>query len=232
MFARLLKSPAIARIGAWAIGSYLGFALRSTRWTLEGWEHFAPFAEKGPVIAAFWHETLPLMPAFWSKARAQNPARQAAVLVSRHRDGRFIGRIVGRFGVAIVHGSTASGAKDRGGAAGLRGLLTALGQGSAVVITPDGPRGPRRSAAPGATQLAALSGAKLLPLGARTRHRITLASWDRMVVPLPFGRGALVCLPPIEVAPDGTEFAHAALEAALTEATLRAATLCGAACPA
>ena len=40
------------------LGLYLGFALRTTRWSLEGREHMAPHAAGAPVVVAFWHERL------------------------------------------------------------------------------------------------------------------------------------------------------------------------------
>jgi lysophospholipid acyltransferase (LPLAT)-like uncharacterized protein len=94
------------------------------------------------------------------------------------------------------------------------------------VITPDGPRGPLRQAAGGVTQLAALSGAPLLPAAARVRFCVRLRSWDRMILPLPFGRGAIVCLPPILVDRHGAEAALAGFEAALSAAAGRAEALC------
>ncbi len=230
MFGRFLRSEAVAAFGARLLGAYLGFALRTTRWTVEGREHFEPFATGGAVVVAFWHQTLPLMPALWNRARTANPAREAAVLVSRHRDGRFIGAVMQRFGVSLVHGSTARRGTDKGGAASMRALLASLGRGCAVVMTPDGPRGPNRVAALGAVQLASLSAAPLLPTSGWTTRRLTLKSWDRMIVPLPFGRGALVCLPPIPVAPDGAEAALPLMEQALTRAADRARALCGEPC--
>ena len=232
MFDRFLKSEAVAAFGARLLGAYLGFALRTTRWTLEGSEHFEPFVANGAVVVAFWHQTLPLMPALWNRARSANPAREAFVLVSRHRDGRFIGAVMQRFGVALVHGSTARRGTDKGGAASMRALLACLGRGSAVVMTPDGPRGPSRVAAMGAVQLASMSGAPILPASGWTTRRLTLKSWDRMIVPLPFGRGALVCLPPIDVARDNAEASLPVMEQALTRAADRARALCGETCPA
>ena len=73
-------------------------------------------------------------------------------LVSQHRDGRFIGAIMRRFGILPIFGSS-----TRGGAAGLRNLLAMLRQGDLIGITPDGPQGPRRRAALGVAQLAALA---------------------------------------------------------------------------
>jgi lysophospholipid acyltransferase (LPLAT)-like uncharacterized protein len=229
---QLLKSGAAQRAGAAVLGAYLDLVLRSTRWTIEGRTYLEPFLGGGAVIVVCWHERLPLLPAFWSLARRANPQLAVSALASRHRDGRLIAAVLARFGIATVHGSSARirpgapSAADRGGAAGLRGLLAVLAAGQAVVITPDGPRGPRRQAAPGAAMLAALSGATLLPVSAQTRRRITLGSWDRMGVPLPFGHGALVCLPPMTVPRDAAESCLPGIEAALTRAADRADALC------
>ena len=231
MFARLLKRPAVLRAAAWCVGAYLELVLRSTRWTVEA-HALTPYLSHGGVIIACWHERLPLLPAFWLPARATHPKRPIAALASRHRDGLFIAEVMRRFGVRAVHGSTArlrpgeSAPRDRGGAAGLRALLAALSDGAAILITPDGPRGPRRVAAPGVGALAALAQAPVLPVAAQMRHRIVLRSWDRMVLPLPFGRGALVCLPPIAVPRDGAHTGLIEIGAALTKAAERADVLC------
>ena len=96
------------------------------------------------------------------------------MLVSRHSDGRFIGDLLRRFGIGVVHGSTARRGEDRGGATGVRALLALLDAGDHVVITPDGPRGPRRVPAPGVAQISALSGIPVVPCAAQTTHRWTL----------------------------------------------------------
>ncbi len=199
---RLLRHPAVLRTLAALLARYLGWALATTRWTIVGAEHFAPFAAGAPVIAAFWHEHLPLMPELWNRARAATPGLKLFVLVSRHKDGRFIGDVISRFGLSVAHGSTARAGQQRGGAAGALTLLSALQHGHQVVITPDGPRGPRRIAAAGVAQLAALSGQPVLPCAARAAPCRILPSWDRMILPLPFARGVLVCGAPILVPHD------------------------------
>ena len=193
---RLVRHPVMQRALAWLLGLYLWFALRTTRWTLHGGEHLAPHAAGAPAVVAFWHERLPLIAMVWLMARRMNPDSPASAhaLVSLHREGRFIGRVIRRFDIAVVHGSS-----SRGGAAGFRRLLGLLTGGNHIGITPDGPRGPRRVAAPGVAQLAALSGCPVLPCAAQTSRRWEARSWDRMVIPRPFGRGVVVCGPTIAV---------------------------------
>jgi lysophospholipid acyltransferase (LPLAT)-like uncharacterized protein len=222
---KLLRHP-IAQAGlAKLLGLYLGFALRTTRWSLEGHEHMAPHAAGAPVVVAFWHERLPMMPMLWLRARQSHEGRnthnRVHVLVSQHRDGRFIGAVVSRFALNVVLGSS-----SRGGAKGMRVLLNLIGGGDHIAITPDGPRGPRRVAAAGVAQIAALSGVPVLPCAAQTTRRWVLRTWDRMVVPKPFGRGVVVCLPTISVPRDAWQEAVPAIGAAMTAAADKADQLC------
>lgn len=231
MFKALLRQPATQAAAAWLASAYLDFALRSTRWTLHGAEDFAPFRAGQPAVIAFWHETLPLMSALWMDARRERAVSGAApgrihVLVSRHKDGRFIGDVVSRFGCDLIHGSSSKRGEDRGGQEAVRLLSAVLEHGDQVVITPDGPRGPKRRAARGVAQIAALAGVPVLPVAAASTRMRRLPTWDRMAMPLPWGRGALVCGAPITVGGDEPEAALPGIEAALTAVTERAEALC------
>ncbi len=222
---RLVQHRFVQWMAARILGLYLGFALRTTRWSLEGHEHMAPHAAGAPVVVAFWHERLSMMPMLWVQARQSPEGRNARnrvhVLVSRHRDGQFIGAVVSRFALDVVLGSS-----SRGGAKSLRMLLNLLTSGDHIAITPDGPRGPRRVAASGVAHLSALSGVPVLPCAAQTTRRWVLPTWDQMVVPKPFGRGVVVCLPTIAVDREAWQDAIPAIGAAMTAAAEQADRLC------
>ncbi|MFC0411035.1 lysophospholipid acyltransferase family protein [Roseomonas elaeocarpi] len=217
MLKALLRHPTTLAAAAHLIGLYLAFVYATTRWTWLGVPAITATAESGqPFIVSFWHERLPMMPMLWRLARGRFPAlrpKRAHVLVSRHRDGRFIGDIIGRFQLDTVHGST-----SRGGAAGMVALLRLLEAGDLGAITPDGPRGPRRQAAAGVAQIAATAGVPVIPCAASTTRRRVLRSWDRMVLPLPFGRGVVVVCPPVTVRRDEVEAGLAAITAGMNEA--------------
>jgi lysophospholipid acyltransferase (LPLAT)-like uncharacterized protein len=227
MLKRLLLWPGVQALLESLVGRYLAFALGTTRWTVLGGERLVPFLTGRPAIVAFWHERLPLMPALMRVAREEARGVRVCALVSRHTDGRFLGGLLRRFGLDVVHGSTGRDGRERGGAAGVRALVERLATGEHVAITPDGPRGPRRRAAPGVAQLAGIAGAQVLPCAAQTSRKLVLPSWDQMVVPLPWGRGTIVCGAAISVPREDWVAALPAIAAALTAATDAADHNCG-----
>ena len=91
------------------------------------------------------------------------------------------------------------GSSSRRGAQALIELVSVLREGKHVAITPDGPRGPRYTIQPGIISLAQLSGAPIVPAGAKISAMKELRSWDRFQVPLPFARCELSFGPPIRV---------------------------------
>jgi hypothetical protein len=217
----LLRHPATQAALAWFGALYLNFALRTTRWVLDGAEHFEAATSGQGTVGAFWHECVAVMPRLWLVLQRRDSSQRAHILVSRHRDGRLIGAVVRRFGMDLIYGSS-----TRGGAAGVLSALPLLARGEHVIITPDGPRGPRRVAARGVAQVAAMAGTSVLPCAAQTSRRHVLRSWDRMVIPLPFGRGVVVCMPLIAVPREGWDAVLPEIEAALTAAADRADRLC------
>jgi lysophospholipid acyltransferase (LPLAT)-like uncharacterized protein len=170
------------------------------------------------ILAAFWHDGIVLLPLVVTRLRWPGKVN---VLLSWHRDAEIAAQAMGRLGIQAVRGSSA-----RGWLGGLRGLLAARRRGEDVVIVPDGPRGPRRQAKEGVVQLAQATGLPLVVVGAAAKPARRLGSWDRMQLPAPFARVAIV-FARIELPADKGP-ALAALEAALAGANAEAATLVGA----
>ncbi|MBE9604018.1 lysophospholipid acyltransferase family protein [Acetobacteraceae bacterium H6797] len=221
MLKRLQRHPAVQNAAAWLLGTYLTFVFYTTRWTVVN-EPAARFVTTPgqPMIVTFWHEGLALIAGSqWLLRRRFEVVRTIGghVLVSRHRDGRLIGEIVRRFGYDIVHASSSDG-----GSTGLRVLARLLKKGESIAITPDGPRGPRRVAAPGVGQLAAMTGAPAVAIGAATSRMKILPSWDRMRIPLPFARGVFVFSEPVNAGRDQAEWAQEAIAQAMNEACAQA----------
>jgi len=114
------------------------------------------------------------------------------VLISEHRDGELIARVAEAFGFRTVRGST-----SRGASRALVGLSRELLNGHDVAITPDGPRGPARSFAPGALIAAQRAGAPVIAVGVSAMPAWRLGTWDRFVIPRPFARVRIAYSDPI-----------------------------------
>ena len=218
---RLLRMTAVQNAIAWVAAAYMRLVYATGRWTVIGFEHMkARLDEDKPFIGCFWHGRMLMWPAFW---RFGKPA---AMLISNHQDGRLIARTIAHFGIGTVTGSS-----SRGGAAALRDMAQTLAASCSIVVTPDGPRGPRMRTAPGVAMVAKLSGVPVLPAAYSTTRAITLGSWDRFLLALPFGRGVYVIGEPIHVArdadADAVELARQQIEARLNQLTHEADRLCG-----
>jgi lysophospholipid acyltransferase (LPLAT)-like uncharacterized protein len=223
VFKRVLRHPALHRLGAALFARYLRLVAATTRWTVHGKEGTTAVAGSA-VIGAFWHEQLALAHAVawdWSGSRGDT---RFTVLVSQHRDGRLIGDVVARLGIGAAYGSS-----RRGGVAVFREAGRVLSEGRSVAITPDGPRGPMRVAKPGVARLARHAGVTIIPIGVAVSFARRLRSWDRLLFPLPFGRGAIVYGAPLVPSDWATEEAlRAAIEAGMTQAADAAVRLAGA----
>jgi lysophospholipid acyltransferase (LPLAT)-like uncharacterized protein len=140
-----------------------------------------------PVVMALWHgEMLPLL--------YYHRHRQIAVMVSEHGDGEIIARILASFGFRLIRGST-----SRGAARALVSVDRELEAGFDVGITPDGPRGPLHSVAPGALVAAHRAGVRIVPLAASASAFWQLGSWDRFMIPKPFARVTIAYGDPLQV---------------------------------
>jgi lysophospholipid acyltransferase (LPLAT)-like uncharacterized protein len=133
--------------------------------------------ESGPYILAFWHSRLIMMPYAY-------PGDRIVILTSEHSDAELLVRVLERFGHVMARGSS-----TRGGARGLRQILRRVREGHDVALTPDGPRGPSRRVKPGVVTAARLAGAPIIPVAFSARPVGRLRSWDRTLLPAPWGRG-------------------------------------------
>jgi len=192
---RLVRHPAVSAVLSWLAARYIRLVWLTGRWRIDHVEIADELVANGrPFIACFWHGRMLMIPNAW---KYDAPI---SILISQHRDGLFISRTLRYLGVGTIAGSS-----SRGGGGALIGMVRALKRGEYMGITPDGPRGPRMRAAPGAAAAARLSGAVLLPVSYSATRRKVLTSWDRLIVPLPFTRGIVRIGQPIEVAPDADE---------------------------
>jgi hypothetical protein len=131
-------------------------------------------------LYASWHCNL------WHVSRTLS--RQGMnVLVSQHRDGELIARMLAGIGYRPVRGSS-----TRGGARALRDLtrLAQSGEGD-LIVTVDGPRGPAQEPKEGVLFAASRTGLPIVPVGLAVDRAWRAKSWDRTIVGKPWARAAV-----------------------------------------
>lgn len=156
---------------------------QSMRMDSQGHEQVdALYRQGGHIILAFWHAQQLMVPTGYRGSGAN-------VLISQHQDGEIIARIISRFGHRAVRGSS-----TRGGALALRELIRLGRSGADLVVTPDGPKGPRQVAKLGVVQLAKATGLPIVPLAfgcsKKNSSRAGIGSWSHIHGPEGFIYGA------------------------------------------
>jgi len=208
---QLVRATWVQRTLAAVFSGYLRFCRATIRWTVEGHEPVeAIWAQGGGVILCFWHEYIPLSPFVWEYREGVQEMR---ALISRSADGEFIAQTMERLGVPAIRGSRkklSNPAKEKGGGEALRDMAGWVKAGGAVAITPDGPHGPARIMGEGAPLLAKLTRAPVLLFAITCNPAIRMPSWDKAVLPLPFGKGAIVWDGPYQVSREDSAEALAA----------------------
>jgi len=183
------SEPAQVSFG-WMIAGLMWLFHLSVRWQRHVDPQTQALLDAGkPVILCMWHGRMFFLSGGWA-----TPPRRLGVLTSAHRDGLLVARGARSFGYDTVLGSS-----RRGGAGALRGMSRLLMEGTSVVITPDGPKGPRMRFKAGAVKAAQMTGAPLVALTGSARPRKVFDTWDRFCLPLPFARAVIHFGPPVYV---------------------------------
>ena len=182
---RRAKAAAIAA-AAYPVAAALA---RTLRWRIDGAAHYEELIRAGrPPILALWHGRILPATFYWRN-------RGIVAMTSENFDGEWIARLMNRFGFRAARGSS-----SRGGARALVQLRRELAAGHVAAFTVDGPRGPARSAQPGAVWLAGATGHPVLPFHLEADSCWFARSWDGSMVPKPFSTTAIAIGEPMLVA--------------------------------
>ena len=150
-------------------------------WRVRGCDapHFLAAMAAPRVVVATYHGMFLHLLAY---ARiAPRHGRRLVVLVSPSLDGRLLAATLSHFGVDHVFGTSSSR-----GVRGAREFIARIAGGDIGVIAADGPNGPCCAAKPGLLEIAALVDAQIFLAMTSSRHGLTLPSWDRSHLPVPF----------------------------------------------
>lgn len=167
----------VARIGQGCIR----FMLRTCSWEIKGLEDFKALAEKERCILMLWHNRLAMIPFILYKYA---PHFVYAAFVSNSRDGELISAVVESYEtgrtIRVSHHLRHKA---------LREMIAHLKEKKEVIIiTPDGPRGPRYEMKPGVALAAMETEAYVIPLEWSSNKMWEFKTWDKLRLPKPFSK--------------------------------------------
>ena len=187
-----LQSPRLVSV----LSTLLVALFRCLFWTVRTEFHLA-CPETNPYqpatrffVYSVWHDSM-LVPVFGGR----QPATVA--LVGAHRDGSWVANVLRAVGIGSVRGSS-----SRGGARAARALINDT-RGHHIVMTPDGPRGPRHELKDGLAFVASRTEKEVVPTAfSATRSWMFPGSWTDLMIPKPFSRVFLLTGEPVRIPPD------------------------------
>jgi len=218
---RLENSDLLHRLLSAVLAVYLRLCLRTTRWQAEGLDDLIAALRQGPIILVLWHSRIMLGPAHW-------PSHMAPLATLRDTSpaGKLSGATQARFGMHPIAMSDRASNQTAS-----RRVLKIIRGGTSLGLTADGPLGPARRLKPPPLDWARASGVPVF-VYAYACPGWRVSTWDKMLMPRPFGRGAYVYRrwnATIPKRPDAEHLAElaAALQAQLNQATSDADALVG-----
>lgn len=165
----------IATVGKQAMNALL----LTCRWKIDGVSHFCQIASQEKCLLMLWHNQLALTPFILNRYASHFIY---AAFVSNSRDGQLISRIVRSYKtgrtIRVPHHSRHQA---------LREVIRQVEERKSIVImTPDGPRGPRYKLKPGIALAALETKAHVFPLKWTATSFWELRTWDKLKIPKPF----------------------------------------------
>jgi lysophospholipid acyltransferase (LPLAT)-like uncharacterized protein len=128
------------------------------------------------ILVSCWHRGIIFYGYFF---RGLN----AGTIGSLSKDAEIPAAIVEYLGVKVFKGSS-----TRGGHAALDAIIDYVNSGNYGGFNPDGPVGPQYISKPGMIQIAARTGAPIIPFAWDAEPSWEFNTWDKMILPKPFSR--------------------------------------------
>ncbi len=179
---RLEKSELLAGIIGRGVGYYLMLCTKTTKWQFEGMDELKAALAKGPVLVLTWHSRSAMGSMHWPS--------DVAPLSALHNNSP-IGQVTGAM-------QRASGLKpikmsqNMSNIAASRAILKSVKAGTSMALTGDGPKGPARELKDAPLEWARVTGIPIFCYAFSTTRGRRVNSWDTMLLPKTFGRGACI----------------------------------------
>jgi lysophospholipid acyltransferase (LPLAT)-like uncharacterized protein len=102
--------------------------------------------------------------------------------------------ILNKWGYGLIRGST-----RKSGKAVVQKMSKVFENAGIVAVTNDGPKGPPRIAKAGSTSLALKYNVQIITITGSATKYWQMKSWDRFMLPKPFGKIQLIVSPPLNI---------------------------------
>jgi lysophospholipid acyltransferase (LPLAT)-like uncharacterized protein len=134
-------------------------------------------SKKKPCFITLWHGRILIIPKIMKRYGS------FTVLTSTHNDGKYIDEFINFYGNKTIRGST-----FKGGFPATKDIIKNLQDQNKVVITPDGPRGPKWKVNSAITNFAAKFDVPIICVSFSATKVKMLNTWDKFIIPLPFAK--------------------------------------------
>jgi lysophospholipid acyltransferase (LPLAT)-like uncharacterized protein len=168
------------QVGVVVIPPLVYVLMRLIWWSSRKKFHYITPIDDSQHVCVCWHGELLMSPQAYRKIHPKHPA---SAIISSHFDGSLIAGTLQLLRIRPLRGSTKKGARQV-----LLQAFKSIKEGEEVLITPDGPRGPRHSMSDGAIGIALKSKLPIFVMNYQASSYWQVNSWDRFVIPKPFGQ--------------------------------------------
>lgn len=179
---RIEKSQRVATVLGGLVWRYLSFCDRTTDWQVDGLDDLQSALAEGPVLLVMWHSRSVMGAIHWPVADGP-----LSSLYNRSPMGRISGAVQRRAGLQAMEMS-----RTRSNRSASREVLRRFRTGVSIGMTGDGPLGPVGQVQDAPLDWARTLGAPVFCYAFATTRGRRLNTWDQMLLPLPYGRGAKV----------------------------------------
>jgi lysophospholipid acyltransferase (LPLAT)-like uncharacterized protein len=140
--------------------------------------HFITPISQEQHVCVTWHGELFMSPQAYRSIHKKQPA---SAIISSHFDGSLIARTLEYLHIRPLRGSSRKGARQV-----LLQAFKSIKQGEEVLITPDGPKGPRHTMSDGVIGISLKSKLPIFVMNYKAQKYWQLKSWDKFLIPKPF----------------------------------------------
>lgn len=180
-----LKAFLLSLLGRWIF--QLLFFLNKV--SVLGEENLLKLIKSGkPIMLCVWHGRL-LFPSWYIRHHTT-----LHIISSRHADSEILAHILRKWGYGLIRGST-----NKGGISVIREMTKIFSKGGMIAVTNDGPKGPARIAKSGSIGLAIKNNVKIITVTGSATKYWQMKSWDRFMLPKPFGKIQIVVSAPMDI---------------------------------